>query len=533
MTNPAMTPAARNSPCPCGSGKRYKECHGAIDAADGGTSGETPATPPLRRSHYRAPGTEWAHLSAEEQDELGVAMEAALVHQRAGQPQEAGTLYRKTLALAPNTHDALHMLGVIELGFGNLQLAEELILRAMKLRPPYDAIETNLKLVGKKLIEQPRATEEQLSERALPILNDLMLAPAASRRANANEPGSGTLHLVGRIHGEDEDDAWMLGRLGDVLAPFSPTVWAADSATSVPWGLGTLSVLDARTGQYPRGGAGFVGVDYEVDGWIEHSRAERVIVICGRGRPSRYLTQLRALAMDGARRVELAFVSRSRAERFGPGHALIPLPLESISVPMAIASTQRELGVWSICEPRAWTIGMVGQTSGCVEEPTDSALVAEVATCANVIAIYDPGRYRFFLGATKSMRFVPRTSGGLEAFIASVDCLYCRPQLWWEEGAGREVLIAMALGKPVVCPRNSMHAWLIEDRVDGLLYETRAEIARVAPRSPSRARLGGQARRSCKRQSPMPARCRRGRGVPIRSIVPATRVSAGEERHAH
>ncbi len=533
MTNLAMTPAGRNSPCPCGSGKRYKECHGAIDAADGGTPGQIPAKPSLRRSHYRAPGTDWAHLSAEEQDELGMAMEAALVHQRAGQPQEAGKLYRKTLALAPNTHDALHMLGVIELGFGNLQLAEELILRAMKLRPPYDEIETNLKLVGKKLIAQPRATEEQLSERALPILNDLMLAPAASRRANANDPGSGTLHLVGRIHGEDEDDAWMLGRLGDVLAPFSPTVWAADSATSVPRGLGTLSVLDARTGQYPRGGTQvFVGVDYEVDGWIEHSHADRVIVICGHGRPSRYLTQLRALAMDGARRVELAFVSRARAERFGPGHALIPLPLESISVPVAIGSTRRELGVWSISEPRAWTIGMVGQASGCVDEPTDSALVAEVATCANVMAIYDPGRYRFFLGATISMRFVPRTSGGLEAFIASVDCLYCRPQLWWEEGAGREVLIAMALGKPVVCPRNSMHAWLIEDRVDGLLYETRVEslgLLHDLHRAPGWAAKLGEAA-SGKAQCLLAAVAAE---ESYRSIVPATRVSAGEERHAH
>jgi uncharacterized protein YecA (UPF0149 family) len=24
-------PASRNAPCPCGSGRRYKECHGALD----------------------------------------------------------------------------------------------------------------------------------------------------------------------------------------------------------------------------------------------------------------------------------------------------------------------------------------------------------------------------------------------------------------------------------------------------------------------------------------------------------------------
>ena len=26
-------PASRNAPCPCGSGRRYKECHGALDPA--------------------------------------------------------------------------------------------------------------------------------------------------------------------------------------------------------------------------------------------------------------------------------------------------------------------------------------------------------------------------------------------------------------------------------------------------------------------------------------------------------------------
>ncbi len=325
----------------------------------------------------------------------------------------------------------------------------------------------------------------------------------------------------------------MLGRLSAVLAPFSPTVWAADSATPVPEGVGTVSVLDARSGRYPRGGTQvFVGVDYELDGWIEHSRADRAIVICGHGRPSRYLTQLRALAMDGARHVELAFVSPARAERFGPGHALIPLPLESISVPAAIASIRREPGVWSISAPRAWTIGMVGQASGRVDDPADSALVAEVATRANVMAIYDPGRYRFLLGATVSMRFVPRTSGGLEAFIAGVDCLYCRPQEWWEEGAGREVLIAMALGKTVVCPRNSMHAWLIEDRVDGLLYETRVEslgLLHDLHRAPGwAAKLGEAASGKAKRLLAAAAL-----KESYRSIVPSRRVSAGEEHHAY
>ena len=33
LTNPMLPPpAVRTAPCPCGSGKRFKDCHGALDA---------------------------------------------------------------------------------------------------------------------------------------------------------------------------------------------------------------------------------------------------------------------------------------------------------------------------------------------------------------------------------------------------------------------------------------------------------------------------------------------------------------------
>jgi Flp pilus assembly protein TadD len=88
------------------------------------------------------------------------------------------------------------MLGVIELGSGNLQLAEELILSALKLRPPYEAIESNLRLLRESQINEARATEDQLCERALPIFNDLMLASPMSRQARASAAGSDELHLI-------------------------------------------------------------------------------------------------------------------------------------------------------------------------------------------------------------------------------------------------------------------------------------------------------------------------------------------------
>src|SRR6266851_5171486 len=88
VTNLAIPAAGRNSPCPCGSGKRYKECHGAIGAAREGAPVLVTTSLPARRSLYRAPGSEWSHLSVEQQDEMGAAMEAALAHQTASRPEE-------------------------------------------------------------------------------------------------------------------------------------------------------------------------------------------------------------------------------------------------------------------------------------------------------------------------------------------------------------------------------------------------------------------------------------------------------------
>jgi len=75
----------RNAPCPCGSGKRYKDCHGALVA---------PSDRPARDIAMRQ------------------RMEAAAAAQRAGSYAEAIALYESVLATSPRTFGAVHMLGV-------------------------------------------------------------------------------------------------------------------------------------------------------------------------------------------------------------------------------------------------------------------------------------------------------------------------------------------------------------------------------------------------------------------------------------
>ena len=186
----AQRAVARNDPCPCGSGRRYKDCHGSL-------RGTPPGTPlaPVGRSRYRPAGDDWSELSEEDRDRLGVVMEKALEHQLQQRMREAERAYRAVLEQAPRTHDALHMLGVIRLGLGDFADAERLIKAAMRLRPPYAAIEKNWLLVRRSMDARDRRGIELLSEAALPLLFAALRTPQAG--VTQSTVSKAPLHVVG------------------------------------------------------------------------------------------------------------------------------------------------------------------------------------------------------------------------------------------------------------------------------------------------------------------------------------------------
>ncbi|MEQ1593947.1 MAG: SEC-C metal-binding domain-containing protein [Casimicrobium sp.] len=107
ITNATMTPPkSRNATCPCGSGKRYKACHGATAPASNAQAAE---------------------------ETLASLMQAALRAQVAGDLDAAEALYRQALTLDPNQADCLHMLGVVRMQRFDLLGARELIERAGEL----------------------------------------------------------------------------------------------------------------------------------------------------------------------------------------------------------------------------------------------------------------------------------------------------------------------------------------------------------------------------------------------------------------
>jgi Flp pilus assembly protein TadD len=110
----------RNDPCPCGSGKRYKHCHGAL----GTTSVAAPAAPP---------------------DLDALVRDAIAIHQR-GDLDAAERGYRAALALSPSHPLATHFLGVSLYQRGRLEEALPLLEAAVAAVPQEAEFHNNLGL---------------------------------------------------------------------------------------------------------------------------------------------------------------------------------------------------------------------------------------------------------------------------------------------------------------------------------------------------------------------------------------------------
>jgi tetratricopeptide (TPR) repeat protein len=75
------------------------------------------------------------------------AIQLGIQHQQAGRYSEAESIYRQILAVQPNHPDALHLLGGLALQFGKLDIAADLMRRAVAAAPRVALYRCNLGLV--------------------------------------------------------------------------------------------------------------------------------------------------------------------------------------------------------------------------------------------------------------------------------------------------------------------------------------------------------------------------------------------------
>ena len=157
--------AGRNDPCPCGSGKRYKQCHGALGASAAPAAAATPARPPDADTLVRA---------------------ALAAHQR-GELDRAEGGYLGALAVRPEHPLALHYLGVVFYQRHRLDEAMPLLERAAAVAPREPEFQNNLGLALAAADRNDEAIAAYLRALALKpdhavASNNLGLALQASNR---------------------------------------------------------------------------------------------------------------------------------------------------------------------------------------------------------------------------------------------------------------------------------------------------------------------------------------------------------------
>ena len=129
----------RNDPCHCGSGKRFKHCHGALAA-------DAPSAPHLEPLASKPPPPLHFH---------------ALAVHRTGALREAERLYRQAIAHDPADVESVHMLGVVQFERMHYREALERLWEACERSDWNDpTFRHNLGLVLAKLLT-PQANERQ------------------------------------------------------------------------------------------------------------------------------------------------------------------------------------------------------------------------------------------------------------------------------------------------------------------------------------------------------------------------------------
>jgi hypothetical protein len=285
-----MTPVGRNAPCPCGSGKRYKECHGAILAS--GTA-ESPA--------LAQPAS------------VPQIMREALLAQQDGNLVQAAERYRRVLAADPSNFDALHMLGLIEYESGHYEIALGLVRRAIELQPNLGTPRRNL-----RLLESMPRVEAEICREVLPRLaRRVDLAVDATSLATAAR--------VNVVIGEtlDEEERRALAQIVAACGTAPVSLWDELAGGAQAEGARALSAVE-----HPRGGAlVLLGAARSLAAWLSEARAERVLVVATRAAPCEIIDRIDELSAAGYYRPGLLCATRALADRLRlPQVSTLPQP---------------------------------------------------------------------------------------------------------------------------------------------------------------------------------------------------------------
>lgn len=271
----------RNAPCPCGSGRRYKDCHGAL---------RTDAGPGDAAVTARPVAAAW----------IPQALQEALAAQGEGRVTHAARKYRDVLAADPENFNATHMLGLVEYEVGHYDEALALINRAIELRPELRAPRQNL-----RLLQALPVMEEELCREIL----GRFVARADTAFETRCLASGGAVHVVSTF-GDAERDA-----LAVIAAAAGPAMklWQEAGTPALDVQAPPLSAE-----QKPEGGTlVLLGATNPVSAWLGWANAVAALIVVTRDNPCAIIDRLDELAAGGYARPGLLCASASLAGRMG------------------------------------------------------------------------------------------------------------------------------------------------------------------------------------------------------------------------
>lgn len=273
-------PASRNAPCPCGSGRRYKDCHGRA----GGGAAPAP-------------------------DEVAARLHAALAAQQAGRVEEAIAGYDAVIAARPELYDAWHMRGVARFQRFEFDAAERDIRRALALEPRLESAHGNLALVvqGRRIAEDEIALCREVLPRYAHLAVDPPVVPL---------DGAGADDRVFVLDAADRPDA------ADALAREAASRGAATVRIAVPAGRaveGDDATRLAASGT--RDIVVCVGTARPLGDWTLTGQPRVLALVVVEGALPAFVDRLRETSGQGRRRVRVALAPGARLDLGAIPHA--------------------------------------------------------------------------------------------------------------------------------------------------------------------------------------------------------------------
>jgi tetratricopeptide (TPR) repeat protein len=451
---------SRNALCPCGSGLRYKACHGRADAA--GTGGDAA---PRMTAAAAAAASPIASTGTTE-----AALATMLAAYRHGDLAAASAHCDRVLALDSGQHDALHARALLARDrhdFVQAQRAIDAMPDALRVQPEIVALQSELRETARWQRETARADE---AIRALPFLRD------RAAEAMADAPTTRHAHVVLSAHHRHHVAILAsVSRLRAVLTDAaSVTIWLADTDASMPSLPDNCRALVPEDDAFPRDGAiVFADIPMLPPTWLAQSGAER---LCVRDQPERaaetlelLLTCHRATGLP----VRLLHASASaQMRRALPGSVLPPY--------VTAAGTVRDRDA-----SLPFVVGLAGHNDPHDFDPAIAPLLRALAAAGVRVRVRGGTLLlRHFAPSEPrgNIELLPAETDDGAAFLATIDAF-----LHWP---GRErcreipplVHDAMAAGVPVVCARDADEIEAIDDGRNGFAFAESHAVATIVAR---------------------------------------------------